>query len=32
MDGYQLLANAVVEQAAEDYFNIVAGFGVTPPR
>lgn len=23
---YQLLANAIVEQAADDYFNLVAGF------
>ena len=31
MDGYQLLANAIVEQAADDYFNILAGFGISPP-
>ena len=31
MDGYHLLANAIVEQAAEDYFNLCAGFP-TPPR
>ena len=30
MDGYQLLANAIVEQAADDYFNVLAGFP-TPP-
>lgn len=23
---YQLLANAIIEQAAEDYFNLIAGF------
>ena len=23
---YQLLANAIVEQAADDYFNLIAGF------
>ena len=26
---YQLLANAIVEQAADDYFNLVAGFTKT---
>ena len=31
MDGYQLLANAIVTQAADDYFNILAGFPITPP-
>lgn len=31
MDGYQALANAIVEQAAEDYFNLLANFP-TPPR
>ena len=31
MDGYQALANAIVKQAAEDYFNLCAGFP-TPPR
>ena len=31
MNGYQLLANAIVQQAAEDYFNILAGFDVSPP-
>ena len=32
MNGYQLLANAIVQQAADDYFNILAGFDVSPPR
>ena len=26
---YQLLANAIVEQAADDYFNLIAGFAKT---
>ncbi len=26
IDGYQLLANAIVEQATNDYFNILAAF------
>lgn len=26
MDGYQLLSNAIIKQAAEDYFNLLAGF------
>lgn len=30
MDGYQLLSNAIIKQAAEDYFNLLAGF-VPPP-
>lgn len=29
MDGYQLLSNAIIKQAAEDYFNLLAGF--VPP-
>lgn len=32
MNGYQLLANAIVQQAADDYFNILAGFNVSPPE
>lgn len=32
MNGYQLLANAIVQQAADDYFNILAGFDVSPPK
>lgn len=31
MDGCQALANAIVAQAADDYFNIIAGFPITPP-
>lgn len=30
MDGYQLLSNAIIKQAVEDYFNLLAGF-VPPP-
>lgn len=30
MDHYQLLANAIVEQAAIDYFNLLAGFPPLP--
>lgn len=30
MDGYQLLSNAIIKQAVEDYFNLLAGF--VPPR
>lgn len=30
MDGYQLLANAIVEQAAEDYFNLLSNFPTIP--
>lgn len=32
MTSYQLLANAIVQQAADDYFNILAGFDVSPPE
>lgn len=28
---FQELANAVIAQAAKDYFNIAAGFKITPP-
>lgn len=31
MNSYQLLANAIVQQATDDYFNILAGFNVSPP-
>lgn len=30
MDGYQLLANAVVQQAADDYFQLLAGIMPIP--
>lgn len=30
MDRFQILANAIVKQAADDYFNLLAGFNMIP--